>query len=108
MALLCRGCAVSLRRCPDCYNDVSSSAPSCPHCGRPHKKSHLPIEIVGGLCIAFICLVALAARSGPQDSVGSETASGTTRETVIARTHQLERSLSAFVGYNRTLRVFRV
>jgi len=26
---------VALIKCPDCGKDVSSSAPNCPHCGRP-------------------------------------------------------------------------
>ena len=55
---------MSLRKCPDCSKDVSSSAPSCPHCGRPRKKSHLPLEVVGGLSIASIFVVALAWHSG--------------------------------------------
>jgi len=100
---------VSLRKCPDCYKDVSSSAPSCPHCGRGCKKSHLSIEIVGCLSIACVCLVALAWSSGSQDDAANETvASSTLPETAIARPYQLERSLSAFIGYNRTLHIFRV
>jgi len=102
------GSVVSLRKCPDCKKDVSSSAPSCPHCGRPAKKSHLPIEIVAGLSIAFICMVALAWPSGSEDEAGRTVASNTPPETVIARPYQLERSLSAFIGYNRTLHMFRV
>ena len=100
---------MSLRKCPDCYKDVSSSAPSCPHCGRPRTKSHLAIEIVGGLSIAFVCLVALAWTSGSQDDAANDTvASSTPPETAIARPYQLERSLSAFIGYNGTLHIFRV
>jgi len=100
---------VSLRKCPDCCKEVSTSAPSCPHCGRPSKKSHLPIEIVGGLSIAFICVVGLAWHSGSGDDEATGTvASSTSPETAIARPYQLERSLSAFIGYNRTLHIFRV
>ena len=100
---------MSLRKCPDCYKDVSSSASSCPHCGRPSKKSHLPSEILGGLSIAFICVVALAWHSGSGDDEASGTVtSSTPPETAIARPYQLEQSLSAFIGYNRTLHIFRV
>ena len=100
---------MSLLKCPDCHNDVSSSAPACPNCGRPHKKSHLPIEIVAGLSIALICLVALVWPSGSQDDAASDTvASGAPPATSIARPYPLERSLTAFVGYNRTLHLFRV
>jgi len=100
---------VSLRKCPDCCKDVSSSAPSCPHCGRPRKKSHLLIEVAGGLSIAFLCVVALTWHSGPGDDAATGTvAASTSPETAIARPYQLERSLSAFIGYNRTLHIFRV
>ena len=100
---------MSLGKCPDCYNDVSSSASACPNCGRPRKKSHLSIEIVGGLSIAFVCVVALAWHSGSGDDEARGTvASSTSPETAIARPYQLERSLSAFIGYNRTLDIFRV
>ncbi len=100
---------MSLRKCPDCYNDISSLAPACPNCGRPRKKSHLPIEVVGGLSVAIVCLVALASRTGSQDdAAGYTVASGTPPETAIARPYQRERSLTAFVSYNRTLHLFRV
>ena len=100
---------MSLRKCPDCYHDVSSSAPSCPHCGRSCEKSHLSIEIVGGLTIAFICMVALAWHSGSgDDEVSAAVPSSTPPETVVARPYQLEQSLSALIGYNRKLHIFRV
>lgn len=28
---------MGLIKCPDCKNKISSSAPTCPHCGRPMK-----------------------------------------------------------------------
>ena len=100
---------MSLRKCPDCYKDVSSLATSCPHCGRPHKKAHFPIDIVGGLIIALIGVVAFAGYSGSGDDEASDTVtSSSPPETAFARPYQLERSLSAFIGYNRTLDTFRV
>jgi hypothetical protein len=69
----------------------------------------LPIEIVGGLSIAFICVVVFAWHSGSGDDEARGTvASSTPPETAIARPYQLEKGLSAFIGYNRTLDTFRV
>jgi len=33
--LATRGKTMALIKCPDCENNVSDSAPTCPHCGRP-------------------------------------------------------------------------
>jgi hypothetical protein len=46
---------MALARCPDCGKEVSSSAPACPHCGRPivAKKS---AGCVGTGCAVFIVL----------------------------------------------------
>jgi hypothetical protein len=69
----------------------------------------LSIEIVGGLTIAFICMVALAWHSGSgDDEVSAAVPSSTPPETVVARPYQLEQSLSALIGYNRKLHIFRV
>jgi uncharacterized protein (UPF0212 family) len=101
---------VSLRKCPDCGNDVSSSAPACPHCGRPRKKSGLTIEIVGGLSLAAICVVIRALNSVSHDEATRDSVAPTgPRETLVARPYrQLDSGLTAFVGYNRTLHVFRI
>jgi predicted RNA-binding Zn-ribbon protein involved in translation (DUF1610 family) len=65
---------MALERCPDCGEQVSSSAPACPHCGRPIAVSGArcpfchasgvgrvrglqgPLEVLGGivLLLAFI------------------------------------------------------
>ncbi len=34
--------------CPDCGHDVSTSAPACPHCGRPSPAGMTPIAAVPG------------------------------------------------------------
>jgi hypothetical protein len=101
---------VSLRKCRDCGNDVSSSAPACPHCGRPRKKSGLAIEIAGGLCLAGICLVIWALNSVSHDEAARESVAPTVpRETIVARPYrQLDSGLTAFVGYNHTLHVIRI
>ena len=101
---------MSLRNCPDCGKEVSSLAPACPHCGRPRQKSYFPIEIAGGLGLAVICVVALSWHSSRQDDTAS---AGVTPAappgTIVARPYRhLERSLTAFIGYNRTLYLFRV
>jgi hypothetical protein len=89
---------------------ISSSAPTCPHCGRPSKRSRLPIEIAAGLGLGILCIAALAWQSGWDDKVarsGAESAAHP--ETAIARpSRQLTQSLDAFIGYNRTLYLFRV
>jgi hypothetical protein len=101
---------VSLRKCPDCGKGVSSSARACPQCGRPSKKTRLPIELVGGLGFAVICLVALSWPSTWQDDTANANVTPQApRKTVIARPyHHLEQSLNASIGYNRTLYLFRV
>jgi len=101
---------VSLRKCPDCGEKVSSSAPACPHCGRPSKKSWLPLEITVGLSLAVISVVALSWHSGWQEDMATTSVtSPTPQETVIARPYrQLERTLAASIGYNRRLYVLRV
>ena len=89
---------------------VSSSAPACPHCGRASKKSRLPIGVTASLGLAVLCLAALAWHSGWDDeAVGSSVTPVAPPETVIARPYrQLTQSLDAFIGYNRTLYLFRI
>ena len=101
---------MSLRKCPDCGGNISSSAPACPQCGRPSKKSRLPLEITAGLSFAVISVIALSGHSGWQeDTATTSVTSPAPQETVIARPYRrLERSLAASIGYNRTLYLFRV
>jgi hypothetical protein len=89
---------------------ISSSAPACPHCGRPGKKSRPPIEIAVGLGIAVLCIAGLAWQSSwDNEAARGEVAPVANPETAIARPYrQLTQSLDAFVGYNRTLYLFRV
>ena len=89
---------------------ISSSAPACPHCGRPGRKSRPPMEIVVGLGIGVLCLAGLAWQSGwDNEATRGEVAPVANPETAIARPYrQLTQSLDAFVGYNRTLYLFRV
>ena len=101
---------MSLRKCPDCGNGVSSSARACPHCGRPRKKAHVPIELVGVLGVAVICLVALPWRTSLQDDTTSASAvPPAPPQTSIARPYRhLERSLNALISYNRVLNLLRI
>jgi zinc ribbon protein len=101
---------VSLRECPDCGNNISRSARACPHCGRPGRKAHLPIELAGGLGLAVICILAFSWHFAWQDDTAT---AGVTPpappQTVIARPYRhLEQSLTALVSYNRTLKLLRV
>ncbi len=101
---------MSLRKCPDCGKDVSSSARACPHCGRPSNEARLPFELVGGLGFAVICIVALSWHSTWQDDTASASATPPAPpQTIIARPYrQLDQSLNALISYNRTLNLFRV
>jgi hypothetical protein len=110
VAPLRRRFVVSLRTCPDCGKGVSSSARACPHCGRPSKKARLPIELVGGIGFAAICIVALSWHSTWQDDTANASAAPPAPpQTLIARPYRhLEHSLNALVSYNRSLNLFRV
>jgi hypothetical protein len=101
---------MSLRNCTDCGESVPSSARACTHCGRPSKEARLPIELVGCLGFAVICIVALSWPSAWQDdTAGANVTPPAKRETLIARPYRHdERSLNASIGYNRTLYLFRV
>jgi hypothetical protein len=101
---------MSLRKCPDCGNDVSSSARACPHCGRPGKKSFLSIELAAALGVAVACLIALSWHATWQgDNASADVIPAAPAETLIARPYrQLERSLTAVISYNRRLNLLRV
>ncbi len=62
-----------LIKCPECYNDMSNLAPSCPHCGfvlmtpehkdssketvtRQHKKAIFQFISLGAIIVAFLAL----------------------------------------------------
>jgi hypothetical protein len=99
---------VSLRKCPDCGEDVSSAALACPHCGRPNRARSAPIALSGMLVIAAACAGALiwhfSARSGAPD----EPARAIAPQTTIAQPARGDSGLAATVGYNRRLFVLRV
>ena len=102
---------MSLRNCIDCGTCISSSAPACPHCGRPRRKStRLPIATAGILGLAVVIVVALAWYAGSHDEADGDGERRTAPpETTIARPYRkLEQSLTAFVAYNRTLHLLRV
>lgn len=104
---------MSLRTCPDCGKDVSSSAPACPHCGRPNRKAPVVLGIAGALVFVVAGVAAIVWWSEPRKEAPGDTtapaAPATAPETVIARPYrQLEHSLTAAVGYNRTLHLFRI
>lgn len=83
---------------------------TCPQCGRLRKKSALPLEFAAGFGLAVLCMLALSWRSDSQGRAPSVIVRpSSSRGTVIARPYRdLERSLTATIGYNRTLHVFRV
>ena len=99
---------MSLRKCPNCGNDVSSSAVACPHCGRPFRKSSSPVELSGILIIAVVCAGALIWRLSTQYQGSAEPAQAVSPETSIAQPTRTGPGLSARIGYNRKLFLFRV
>lgn len=55
---------MGLIKCPDCKNKISSSAPTCPHCGRPMKgnnsKSNSPMNRnVGCSTYVFLAIIVM-------------------------------------------------
>jgi hypothetical protein len=99
---------VSLRKCLDCGQDVSSAAAVCPHCGRPNRRSTSPIELSGVLIIAVVCAGALLWRLSSRYAGSSETAPAVAPETTVAQPSRPNEGLGATVGYNRRLFMFRV
>jgi len=100
---------MSLRKCPDCGKDVSSAAPACPHCGRPNRKATFTIEFAAGLGLAAICAVTWALNSSSREAPPGEVIPPTPHETIFARPYrETELQLTAFIGYNRTLHLFRI
>lgn len=100
---------MSLRKCPDCGHDVSTSARACPHCGRPNRRPSLPVEIFAYLVLAIAAAGVLAWYSAFRDSGTVQVSGPVVPETVMAEPYrQLEEGLTASIGYNRKLLVFRV
>jgi len=68
------------------------------------------MEIAGGVAFAAIAVSILLWWSGSRHDAPTESAAPKTpQETVIARPYrQLEQSLNAVIGYNRTLYLFRI
>jgi hypothetical protein len=101
---------VSLRKCPDCGQDVSSAAPACPHCGRPNRTTSPATAISGVLAIAIAaaCAAALIWRFSSRSGAPDEPARALPPQTTIARSASDAGGLTATVGYNRRLFVLRV
>jgi len=99
---------VSLRKCPDCGQDVSSTALACPHCGRPNRRSSSPIELSGILIIAVVVAGVVLWRLSAQDQAPSEAARAMPPGTTVAQPTRQGTGLTATVGYNRTLFNLRV
>jgi len=99
---------VSLLKCPDCGNDVSSSAASCPHCGRPNRRRAPAVGLSGILAIAAVCAGVLVWWLSSQSAPPVETAVVSAPETVIAQPSRDSEGLNAAIGYNRKLALFRL
>jgi hypothetical protein len=99
---------VGLIKCPDCGNDVSSSAVSCPHCGRPRRRRAPGVELSGILVIAAVCAGVLIWRLSSRSPPPAETAPASAAETVVARPSRASEGLNAGLGYNRRLNLIRL
>lgn len=55
---------MALEKCSECGNEVSSTARSCPKCGRdfyPHTNAlNVPVQIAIGVVVAIILVAAVA------------------------------------------------
>ena len=99
---------MSLRKCPDCGQDLSSAASACPHCGRPNRRSSSPIELSGILIIAVVCAGALIWRLSSQHEAPAEPARAAAPQTTVAQPTREGTGLAATIGYNRKLSLLRV
>ena len=99
---------MSLRKCPDCGQDVSSAALACPHCGRPNRRSSSPVELSGILIIAVVVAGVLLWRLSSQQPAPTEAAQVMPPGTAVARPTRQGTGLTATVGYNRVLYNVRV
>ena len=99
---------MSLRKCPECGQDVSSAASACPHCGRPNRSGSSPVELSGILIIAALCAGVLIWRLSSQNESAREAAPVMPPETTIAQPTRTGTALAATIGYNRRLFLLRV
>jgi hypothetical protein len=97
-----------LRKCPDCGNDVSSEATACPHCGRPFRKPSSRIELSSILIIAVVCAGVLIWRLTAHTQGTAAAPPAVAPETTIAQPTREGAALTATVGFNRRLLLFRI
>jgi hypothetical protein len=99
---------VSLRKCPDCGQDVSSTALACPHCGRPNRRSSPTIGVSGILIIVVVVVGVVLWRLSSQDQTPGDAARAMPPGTTVAQPTRQGAGLTATVGYNRTLFNLRI
>ena len=99
---------MSLRKCPDCGQDVSSAASACPHCGRPTATRSSAIGLAGIVAIAAVCAGAMIWRLSSKYEAPGGPARALPPATTIAQPGPGGSGLAATVGYNRKLFLLRV
>ena len=99
---------MSLRKCPDCGQDVSSAATACPHCGRPTPTRTSPIELSAILIVAVVVAGVLLWRLSSREQAPGEAAQAMPPGTTVAQPTRQGTGLTATVGYNRTLFNLRI
>jgi hypothetical protein len=78
---------MALTTCGDCGNQISTSAPACPNCGKPlpKKKSNLLAILIGlgaGLVLALILAYVFIQKQGEALNARSETAAFVNVQTI--------------------------
>lgn len=64
---------MALVACPECNNDVSQSAKTCPSCGFRLRRTVWPYYVIGGAAVFVVCLMGfgwLASFSNPANRSG--------------------------------------
>jgi hypothetical protein len=98
-----------LAKCPDCGNEISPSAPSCPHCGRPKtavaptKKGMSRVTLTVLIVIAFVYAMSVAQKSdnkSPASATSNSAPSSTTQATAAAIDKEVTVSLTLVEAQN--------
>jgi zinc-ribbon domain len=98
-----------LEKCPDCGNEISPSAPSCPHCGRPKtaarpptRKGMSPVKLTVLIVIAFgvISVAQKCDNKSPASATSNSAPSSTTQATAAAIDKEVTVSLTLVEAQN--------
>ncbi len=103
---------MALKKCPECGNDVSSSAKSCPRCGYARTKGHGCLYAIGVVVLVLIGLGAIGSQIDPNKNKSSnlveskavvEKVKETTVEVGNVKSEQYRQGQTINVGYTSYL-----